>query len=123
LDSGEQRNLPIRLVKTLVVQSPEEAKRSAERQAQREAERVEAASKASEAKKAETKVGSGKLSVVVKTGWGEVYIDGKRIETTPLYNHPLKAGRHRVIVVSGATGERKSRTVTIVPGEATKVSF
>jgi serine/threonine protein kinase len=123
LDAGERRNLPIRLVKTLVVQSPEDAKRSAERQAQREAERVEAASKASEAKKTEATVGRGKLSVVVKSGWGQVYIDGKLIEATPLYNHPLKAGRHRVIVVSGATGERKSRTVTIVPGEATRLSF
>ena len=68
-------------------------------------------------------MGKGKLSVVVKGGWGEVYINGRRIDTTPLYNHSLPAGRHKVVVVNGASGKRKSRTVTVVPGESTRVSF
>jgi serine/threonine protein kinase len=65
----------------------------------------------------------GKLSVNVRGGWAEVYVDGRRIDTTPLYNHNLSAGRHTVMIVNGATGERKTRAVTIIPGETTRVTF
>lgn len=65
----------------------------------------------------------GKISVNVRDGWAEVYLDGRPIDTTPLYNHSLPAGRHKVMIVNGATGERKRRTVTIVPGETTRVTF
>jgi hypothetical protein len=50
-------------------------------------------------------------------------VDGRRIDTTPLYNHNLSAGRHTVMIVNGATGERKTRAVTIIPGETTRVTF
>jgi hypothetical protein len=65
----------------------------------------------------------GKISVNVRGGWAEVYLNGRRIDTTPLYNHSVPAGRHTVMIVNGATGERKRRTVTIVPGETTRVTF
>ena len=124
LDPGKRLNLPIRLIKTIKVETPEEAKRRAEREAKRRAEREAAAANAAKSPtKTEQPVGKGKLSVVVKGGWGEVYINGRRIDTTPLYNHALPAGRHKVVVVNGASGERKSRTVTVVPGESTRVSF
>ena len=124
LDPGSRLNLPIRLIKTIKIETPEEIKRRAEREAKRRAERdAAAANTASGPTKTDKPISKGKLSVVVKGGWGEVYINGRRIDTTPLYNHALPAGRHKVVVVNGASGERKSRTVTVVPGESTRVSF
>ena len=127
LAPGERLNLPIRLVRPVKKETPEEAKRRAEREAEREAKRAEARRAAADAKDqpaaAEQPTGKGKLSVVLKVGWGHVYIDGKLIEDTPLYNHTLKAGRHKVVVVNGTTGKKQRRTVTVVQGRTTKLSF
>jgi serine/threonine protein kinase len=125
LESGKRLNLPVRLIKTVKEDTPEGAKRRAAREAKREADRKAAAQAETEGKttQRDKPTGKGKLSVVVKGGWGEVYINGRRIDTTPLYNHALPAGRHKVVVVNGATGERKSKTVTVVPGESTRISF
>ncbi len=120
LRPGERLNLPIRLIRVVREDTPEEARRRAEREAKREAARK---AKALGKTTAERPAGKGKLSVMLRGGWGEVYIDGRRIDTTPLYNHSLPAGRHKVLIVNGVTGERKSRTVTVVPGESTRVSF
>ena len=65
----------------------------------------------------------GKVTVQVKDGWGDVYIDGRKVDTTPLMNHPLPAGEHTVRVVNPATGLDASRTVTVVAGQAAKVTF
>jgi len=65
----------------------------------------------------------GMLNVNVRGGWAEVYVDGKPVDTTPLYQHPLPAGRHTVEIVNGSTGERKTRVVTIIPKETTRVTF
>ncbi|MEC9388762.1 MAG: serine/threonine-protein kinase [Myxococcota bacterium] len=65
----------------------------------------------------------GMLNVTVRGGWGEVYVNGQRINTTPLYQHKLPSGRHVVEIVKGSTGEREQRTVTIVPNETTRVTF
>ena len=63
------------------------------------------------------------LNVNVRGGWAEVYVDGKAVDTTPLYQHQLPAGRHTVEIVNGSTGERKTRVVTIIPKETTRVTF
>jgi serine/threonine protein kinase len=65
----------------------------------------------------------GKLTVTIRGGWAEVYVNGDRIDTTPLYKHSLPAGRHTLEIVNGATGERKKRIVTIVPNDTTRVTF
>jgi len=65
----------------------------------------------------------GKLNVNVRGGWAEVYVEGRRVDTTPIFNHPLPVGRHTIEVVHGATGERQTRVVTIIPNETTRVTF
>ena len=35
----------------------------------------------------------------------------------------LPAGRHTVEIVNGATGERQTRVVTIIPNQTTRVTF
>jgi len=65
----------------------------------------------------------GKLNVNVRGGWAEVYIDGQRIDTTPLYHHALSAGPHTIEIVHGATGERQSRQITIFPNQTSRITF
>jgi hypothetical protein len=63
----------------------------------------------------------GALSVNVKTGWGDVFIDGKKIDTTPLNNHKLAPGSYTIKVVNTETGLNETRKVTITPGQKSKV--
>ncbi|MEC7946981.1 MAG: serine/threonine-protein kinase [Myxococcota bacterium] len=65
----------------------------------------------------------GKVSVNVKSGWANVFIDGQRVDTTPLFNHVLTPGRHDIRVVNESTGMDESRSVTIASGEASSVTF
>lgn len=65
----------------------------------------------------------GKLNVNIRGGWAEVYVNGVRVDTTPLYQHSLPAGRHTIEIVNGATGQRQKRVVTIVPNDTTRVTF
>lgn len=65
----------------------------------------------------------GRLNVVVRGGWGEVYVNGQYAKTAPLYQYPLPIGRHVVEVVNSTTGKREERIVTIVPNETTRVNF
>jgi serine/threonine protein kinase len=65
----------------------------------------------------------GKLNVNVRGGWAEVYIDGQRVDTTPLYHHPLSAGPHTIEIVHGSTGERQSRQITIFPNQTSRITF
>jgi hypothetical protein len=65
----------------------------------------------------------GMLSVNVRGGWAEVSVDGRSVDTTPLYQHPLPAGRHTVEIVDGASGARQTRVVTIIPNQTTRVNF
>ena len=66
---------------------------------------------------------SGKVNVNVSGGWAEVWIDGRKVDTTPLYNHALSAGSHTVRVVNAETGLDETKTVTVSGGEVTKVNF
>ncbi len=67
-------------------------------------------------------VDPGELFVNVKGGWGEVWIDGRRIDTTPL-KHQLPAGTYTVKVVNADAGFEETRKVTIVPGKTQKLMF
>ena len=66
---------------------------------------------------------AGKVSVNVKPGWADVYIDGKKVDTTPLFNHALPPGKHTIRVANPATGLDETRSVTITSGETTSVTF
>jgi len=68
------------------------------------------------------KVDPGELFVNVKGGWGEVWIDGRRVDTTPL-KHQLPAGTYKVKVVNKDAGFEETRSVTIVPGKTQKLMF
>ncbi len=65
----------------------------------------------------------GTVSVNVRGGWAEVYIDGQRIDTTPIYKHQLTVGPHTVEIVHGETGERQTRQINIFPNQNGKVTF
>lgn len=46
--------------------------------------------------------------------WAEVFIDGKRVGTTPLLHHRLAAGEHRVTLVNDPLGARQEQRVEVV---------
>ncbi len=71
----------------------------------------------------EKKSTPGKVSVNVKSGWAEVWIDGKKVDTTPLYNHSLTAGAHTIRVTNAQTGMEETKSVTVTAGETLKVMF
>lgn len=66
--------------------------------------------------------GSGKVSVNVKGGWGDVYIDGKKVGTTPLQT-VVTAGSHQVRVVNKEAGLDRTETIEVKAGEVRPVSF
>jgi serine/threonine-protein kinase len=51
--------------------------------------------------------------------WCNVRIDGERVGQTPIVNHPLPAGRHRIECANPGTGS-KTVSVTIRSGETTR---
>lgn len=65
----------------------------------------------------------GKISVNVSQGWAEVWIDGTRIDTTPLYNHEIAPGTHTVRVVNPGANVDITRKVTISAGKTERLSF
>jgi serine/threonine protein kinase len=72
---------------------------------------------------APTAAAPGKVSVSLAASnrWGEVYIDGKKVGTTPLFNYALPAGPHKIEVKNAEIGLDKSETVTIVGNETKRV--
>ncbi len=65
----------------------------------------------------------GKLSVNVSGGWADVYIDGKKIKQTPLFDHTVPAGTYEVRVRNDVTGLDQGRKVTVKSGETERVTF
>lgn len=65
----------------------------------------------------------GQVNVNVKSGWANVFVDGKRADATPLFNYALPAGKHSIRVVNEASGLDESRDVTITAGETATVTF
>jgi hypothetical protein len=77
-------------------------------------------------------VKSGKGTVVeptITTGtlqinanpWGEVFIDGEMVGTTPIGNLSVKIGPHAIVFRHPQLGEQ-SRSVVVTAGESTRVS-
>jgi len=65
----------------------------------------------------------GKVSVNVKGGWANVYIDGANVGQTPLSNHALPAGTHTVRVNNPETGLDETKQVTVTAGETSRLMF
>ncbi len=57
------------------------------------------------------------------TPWTEVTIDSQPFGTTPLFKIKLAPGAHAVELVNGEEGIRLRRSVTIQPGETTKLDW
>lgn len=64
----------------------------------------------------------GKVSVNVSGGWADVYVDGKKIGTTPI-THALTSGVHEIRARNDGVGLDQTRKVTIKPGETASVPF
>ncbi len=69
------------------------------------------------------KVAPGRVRVTFSPGWANVYIDGKRVDETPMAPREISAGRHTIRVVNPETGFEDSRTVVIASGKLESVVF
>ncbi len=68
--------------------------------------------------------GTGKVNINVSGNvWGDIYIDGKKIGTTPKFNYELPAGRYSVRVKNEDAGLDKTQSVTIKAGETQTLAF
>jgi serine/threonine protein kinase len=65
----------------------------------------------------------GKLNANVSGGWADVYVDGKKVGTTPLIGYALAAGTYQVRARNDAAGIDLTQTVTVKAGETAKASF
>ena len=66
---------------------------------------------------------TGTLSVAVQPQSCEVWIDGKKIKVGPVFNLPLAEGVHDVRIRHGDLGIDEVQKVTIVAGQAKRVSM
>ena len=68
--------------------------------------------------------GEGKLNVNISGGgWGDIYINDKKVGTTPKFGMSLGSGTYTVRVTNPETGLEKSKSVTIKSGETVTASF
>ena len=52
--------------------------------------------------------------------WCDVRIDGRAVGQTPIVNHSLPAGSHRITCTNPELGVTRNLRVTIAPGETTR---
>jgi hypothetical protein len=71
-----------------------------------------------EARKAE-----GKLSVNVSGGWADIYVDDKKIGTTPIFGYSLPVGTYSVRARNDGIGLDQTKTVTVKAGETASLPF
>lgn len=65
--------------------------------------------------------GMGLIDVGVSGNWAFVYIDGKKIRTTPLLNHKLKTGEYLVELKDGEGNLVYSWAINLRPGRRIKL--
>lgn len=61
--------------------------------------------------------GKATLTVLVRP-WAIVYIDGKKIQQTPLRNYAISAGSHKLLLVNDSKGKRQELKIKATAGEA-----
>jgi len=57
------------------------------------------------------------LTVLVRP-WAIVYLDGKKLQQTPLRNYPISAGAHKILLVNDTKGKREEIKLKVTAGEA-----
>ncbi len=57
------------------------------------------------------------LTILVRP-WAIVYVDGKKIQQTPLRNFPIGAGAHKILLVNDTKGKREEIKLKVTAGEA-----
>jgi hypothetical protein len=65
----------------------------------------------------------GKVSINVSGTWADIYVDGKKIGTTPISGYQLPAGTYAVRAKNDAVGLDATKQVTVKAGESSSVSF
>ena len=65
----------------------------------------------------------GKVSISVAPGWADIYVDGKKIGTTPIFGYTLPVGSHEIRARNDASGLDQTKKVTVKAGETAKVPF
>ena len=65
----------------------------------------------------------GKVNVNVSGGWADIYVDGRKIGTTPLLGQTLPAGSYSIRAKNESSGLDVTKTVTVKAGETATVSF
>ena len=72
----------------------------------------------------EKAVGKGKVNInVAGNQWGDIYIDGKKIGTTPKFGLELPAGRYSVRVLNKDAGLDETEMLTITAGQTQTLAF
>jgi hypothetical protein len=66
---------------------------------------------------------TGTLNVNVVGGWAEIWVDGVKIKTSPLFNHTLPEGVHEVRARNPGTGLDEVKKVTVRAGAGATLSF
>ncbi len=65
----------------------------------------------------------GKVNINVSGGWADIYVDGKKIGTTPIFGHQLPVGTYAVRAKNEQTGLDITKQVTVKSGESASVAF
>jgi serine/threonine protein kinase len=65
----------------------------------------------------------GKLNANVSGGWADIFVDGKKVGTTPLIGLSLPVGTYQVRARNEAAGIDRTQQVTVKAGETAKVAF
>ncbi len=65
----------------------------------------------------------GKLSANVSGGWADIFVDGKKVGTTPLIGYSLPPGTYQIRAKNDASGLDITRQVTVKSDETSPVSF
>lgn len=70
----------------------------------------------SKSKVANQKSDSQKLTITVRP-WAIIYIDGKKIQQTPMRYFPIKTGRHKIALENSNKGKREIISITVKPDQ------
>lgn len=65
--------------------------------------------------------GNGTVDVGVSGGWAFVYIDGRKVRTTPLINYQVKAGRRRIELRDGGNKLMRRWDICLRNGKKVKL--
>jgi hypothetical protein len=66
--------------------------------------------------------GAGFLSISTEP-WSRVVLNGAVLDSTPIYQREVPAGRQTLTLINEEKGIRTTRVVTITPGKTTKVFY